>query len=460
MKKLILIIFLISIYLVPGVLHSQKIIMLDADYSIFRYNDSKSVLEIYFAFYHNKFKYKYENNYFNAKAVLGVKLTDEDGKIDILNKEFIMGLKTTDTTSSKLKDKEISQLTFFIEAGKNYSLSLIGSDDKSPLRTDTAYFKFFVPLYNVTDPKISNIELSTSVEKSTNKESNFYKFGLEVVPNPNGLYGNNLKSLYYYFEVYGLKGLKDIPVNLNISVYDINGGKISTKSSSIKDFNDFANMSGSIDVDSLKRGSYLLKVQLAGTDNNIIAESEKKFFLFNNTKTNYIVTDEQGYLKSEFITFTEQQLDDEFEKVLYLRSNIEKNEYEKLKTLDEKRKFIYQFWKRRDNIPETPRLEVRDEFYKRFKEANLKFKQSFMEGWKTDRGRIYIVYGPPNDVEKHYMEANTKNYEIWTYNDVEGGAICVFAETMSTDQGAYFLLHSTLKNELSDTNYKEKLRQM
>jgi len=145
MKKLSLILLLISLSLVPGILHSQKKFMLDADYSIFRYNDSKSVLEIYFAFYQNSFRYVYENNYFNANAVLGIKLTDEDTKTDLINKDFALGLKTTDTSSSKLKNKEISQVTFFVEAGKNYSLTLVGSDNKISSRSDTVSYKFFVP---------------------------------------------------------------------------------------------------------------------------------------------------------------------------------------------------------------------------------------------------------------------------------------------------------------------------
>ncbi|MGV8017781.1 MAG: GWxTD domain-containing protein [Ignavibacteria bacterium] len=460
MKRLILKIILLSLVVSQSVSFAQSKFMFDADYSLFRYTDSKSVLEVYFDFYQNSFKYVYENNYFVAHAVLGFQLTDADTKTDIINKEFRLNLSTTDTTSTKLKTKEISQVTFFIEANKNYSLVLIGSDDNSPVRRDTLKFSFSVPAFTIYPVKASSIQLSTSIEKSANKESSFYKFGVEVVPNPNALFGNTLKSLHYYYELYGFKSfLEGADASLNTFVTGINGDTVLSATDVLKGSNDVMSLNGVINVDTMKSGSYLLNV-CASRNGEVVAKTEKKFFVFNTGKTNYAVTDEEGYLKSEFVTYGEQAIDDEFDKALYLRTAVEKNEFEKLKSVDEKRKFLYKFWRKRDTKPETPRIEVRDEFIKRFREANSKFKQSFSEGWRSDRGRIYIIYGPPTEIERHYMEANTKNYEIWTYDNVEGGTMCVFGETVSSEEGSYYLMHSTIKNELYDIDWKEKLRKM
>lgn len=460
MKRVKNIIILLLILSAPSFAAAQGKFMLDADYALFRYSDTKSVLEVYFNFYQNSFKYAYENNYYVAHAVLGFKLTDEDSKTDIVDKDFVLNLSTTDTTSSKLKNKEISQITLFIEAGKNYSLILVGSDNKSASRSDTVKFNFSVPVYTVSPPMMSHIQLATGIEKSTNKQSSFYKFGFEVVPNPNALFGNTIKSLHYYYELYGLKSrLQDSEASLKMLVTGLNGDTVISKTESIKGSNDIMSLTGSIGVDTLKSGSYLMKLSVVSGEETI-AESQKKFFIFSTAKTNYVITDDEGYLKSEFVTFTEQMLDDEFDKTLYVRTASDKNEYEKIKNLDEKRKFLYRFWKKRDASPETPRIEARDEYLKRMKEANAKFKQSFTEGWKSDRGRIYMLYGPPSEVERHYMEANTKNYEIWTYDNLQGGTMCVFGEIVSTDEGAYYLMHSTIKNELTDNDWKEKLRKM
>lgn len=62
--------------------------------------------------------------------------------------------------------------------------------------------------------------------------------------------------------------------------------------------------------------------------------------------------------------------------------------------------FIEQFWKRRDPTPDTERNEYREEHYRRIAYTNEHFK-TYIPGWKTDRGRVYIMYGPPDEIESH-----------------------------------------------------------
>jgi len=61
-------------------------------------------------------------------------------------------------------------------------------------------------------------------------------------------------------------------------------------------------------------------------------------------------------------------------------------------------------------------------------------------------------------VEKHFMEADIKNYEIWTFDYVEGGTICVFGEVTTSGEGTYNLIHSTMRNEFKDPNWMLKLK--
>ena len=73
-----------------------------------------------------------------------------------------------------------------------------------------------------------------------------------------------------------------------------------------------------------------------------------------------------------------------------------------LGTDDEREEFIEQFWLRRDPTPGTPENEFKDEHYRRIAYANLHFPTATGKaGWKTDRGRIYIVYGPPDEIDDH-----------------------------------------------------------
>ena len=74
-----------------------------------------------------------------------------------------------------------------------------------------------------------------------------------------------------------------------------------------------------------------------------------------------------------------------------------------------------EFWRRRDPTPNTEQNELMDEYYLRVEYANENFSTN-RDGWETDRGRIYILYGEPTDIERHPFEINSKPYEVWYYD--------------------------------------------
>ncbi|MCX6165226.1 MAG: GWxTD domain-containing protein, partial [Ignavibacteriae bacterium] len=92
-------------------------------------------------------------------------------------------------------------------------------------------------------------------------------------------------------------------------------------------------------------------------------------------------------------------------------------------------------------------------------EANKLFKQGFTEGWKTDRGRIYLTYGRPNDIESFPYESDIKGYEIWHYDLLQGGTICVFME-QQPGSGWFIIAHSTIRGELKNDNWKDQLKKI
>lgn len=120
------------------------------------------------------------------------------------------------------------------------------------------------------------------------------------------------------------------------------------------------------------------------------------------------------------------------EDVVYIITPEEKEVFEKLTTVEERDAFITQFWHRRDPDPKTAANEFKDEHYRRLAYANENF-QSGIAGWKTDRGRIYIVHGPPDQREAyptggHYERREYEGggftsvypFERWWYRNVPG----------------------------------------
>ena len=84
--------------------------------------------------------------------------------------------------------------------------------------------------------------------------------------------------------------------------------------------------------------------------------------------------------------------------------------------------FIEQFWERRDPTPDTPANEFKDEHYRRLAYANEHFGWDKVAGWDTDRGHIYIFYGPPDAIRAEPVSVNGiegKRTEIWHYTSIE-----------------------------------------
>ncbi|MDX6576797.1 MAG: hypothetical protein QOE96_2750 [Blastocatellia bacterium] len=98
--------------------------------------------------------------------------------------------------------------------------------------------------------------------------------------------------------------------------------------------------------------------------------------------------------------------------VAYLITEEERKAFKKLETDDERERFIEEFWRRRDPDPDTDENEFREEYYERIAYANEHYA-SGIPGWKTDRGRIYITWGKPDEIETHPSGGtyNRESYE-------------------------------------------------
>ncbi len=85
---------------------------------------------------------------------------------------------------------------------------------------------------------------------------------------------------------------------------------------------------------------------------------------------------------------------------MYIITPEEKAAFKQLSNDEERDNFIEAFWQRRDPTPDTPENEFKEEHYRRIEYANEHFAAG-IPGWKTDRGRMYIKWGPADEVESH-----------------------------------------------------------
>src|SRR5579863_4292756 len=133
----------------------------------------------------------------------------------------------------------------------------------------------------------------------------------------------------------------------------------------------------------------------------------------------------------------EKELDTPYKKWLneedpYIITDEERKAFLQLQTNEEREQFIEAFWQRRDPTPDTVENEFKEEHYRRIAYANERFS-SGIPGWRTDRGRIYIMWGPADELESHTQgelynrpmsegggQTTTYAYETWTYHYMEG----------------------------------------
>ncbi len=120
------------------------------------------------------------------------------------------------------------------------------------------------------------------------------------------------------------------------------------------------------------------------------------------------------------------------EEVVYIIQPEERTAFLQLSTNEEREQFIEQFWQRRNPNPDLAENSFKEEHYRRIAYANERFA-SGIPGWKTDRGRIYIMWGKPDEVESHPAggayerpmeegggETSTYPFEKWRYRYLEG----------------------------------------
>jgi len=102
--------------------------------------------------------------------------------------------------------------------------------------------------------------------------------------------------------------------------------------------------------------------------------------------------------------------DSVWEEIKYIAKQKEKKDFKRLKEPEEIKAFLEKFWSKRDPYPETVLNEFKIEYYKRIQYANNYFPSAFKKGFKSDRGRVYILYGQPDEIERY----------PWTYFGMGG----------------------------------------
>ena len=205
--------------------------------------------------------------------------------------------------------------------------------------------------------------------------------------------------------------------------------------------------------------SYTFVIALIDSLSSTGISTAKKFFVYNPdiVVVDTFETSTTPVLSSTFGSMSEDELDDLFEKSRYLATKTEIDKYERLSNVEGKREFTFEFWKVKEETFGT--AQGNNEFYRTYLQridlCNQRYSTMGKQGWKTDRGRVYLLYGEPTEIERYPNQLETRPYEIWQYTEIEGGVNFVFADL--TGFSDYTLVHSTKRGELRDDNWQRRI---
>jgi len=212
---------------------------------------------------------------------------------------------------------------------------------------------------------------------------------------------------------------------------------------------------GLVDLGGLPPGSYRLEVAANVAGRELARSAEFGMAGFGTDAAIAAATPAARPL-DRFESLSEGQLDSLYAPLIYLMAEDEQGIYSSL-TLDGKRTFLRKFWARRDPTPGTPRNEEEERFYTGIAEANRRFHEggaAEIPGWRTDRGRIFTRYGPPDEVLNRPQAGSTAPYEVWKYTKTRARKFVFYDVTRF---GNYALIWTDERREPSRPNWRDLL---
>jgi GWxTD domain-containing protein len=448
---------LVMLLILPCILYSQGRFEFEFDYAQFAYDSSSNYTELYYSFGQNSLLKVESDTSVSIEGILQIEIRDSITNDIYVDNEWKISHKIIDTSN---KDNSLVGVISFILPKGKYKCTVTGKDslESNAGREYTEYIS--VEPFIGENISISDLQLASNIlQDSPNANSIFFKNSYEVVPLPTSVFGENQPVLFLYMELYNLNEIEhDDPLKLNTLVFNSKGNAVFNKTKLLKSSHNSRVEVGSVVVSKFPTDTYTLVAALIDSTGNYGVSSSKRFYVYNpsvepdETETGGIT----DAFATHFGVMSEEELDDLFDKSKYIANAKEIDQYKKISSLQGKREFLHQFWSARDFDPSTARNEFFFEYLERIKISDQRFGSMGKNGWKTDRGRVYLVYGEPSEIERYPNQIDSKPYEIWYYNEMEGGVIFVFADL--TNFSDYQLIHSTARGELRDDSWFRRIR--
>lgn len=434
-------------------------------HSIFTTPENKPYMETYISILGNSIIFKKnDNGKFQGMVEVGI-LFSRNGQIKTSKKYNLMSPEQKDTLN---RPNFIDQQRFALDTG-DYDLEWIVTDKNNNGKTFSLKEKIRVS-FPYDKINISDIELLSSYSKAES-QGVLTKNGYDLVPYTSDFFPENVSEISFYSEVYNTKSVLGENEKFLISYYI----ESYEKKSQLSKYTAFKReISNSINVllskfgiENLPSGNYNLVVEVKNKNNELVAQ-KKIFFQRKNPNAKIDVNDLTNILIENTFASKITGKDTIADFIRSLRPIASESEKafldNQLKLADTKlmQQFFYNFWQSRSSLaPE----DAWNKYYDDVKAVNAKFGTFVYKGYETDRGRVYLQYGPPDKREEHPNEPNAYPYEIWMYYKLNDNSklnpsqtnkqFIFYIQEFATNN--FQLLHSNALSETHDSRWEMKL---
>ncbi len=431
---------------------SSDSLTIQAGYAAF-YDLSRSsaYVEFYYGLYRHQLGFIGSDtlDYVYAGVFASVKLFDESGiAIDSASTYFLVQAKDT-SELSRTDIRLFDYLPIKLAPGK-YLAEFAVIDDVSKA-SGTTLLTVTVPDYRGGQFAGSDIEFAYEIREVSDIPAETINQRLVkeerlVVPNPTGIYQLKGDSvIFVYSELYGLDAASgdNDSFGVRYCVKDAAGNLVHDFGRAVfRKPGNSAVLSNTLDIGNLEPGRYNLLLEATDLDTKQQTVTAKEFSII-----------DPNAVKAPDKSDVELMINIAW----YRLSEAEKIQIRKL-TSEGQVNFVKQFWREMDDDPSTPENPVYDNTVRQFAFANDHFSTFYgrQDGWKTDRGRVYITYGPYDNETELILPGGSYPLIKWEYYNIEGGVIFIFASDEIAGTSNYQLVHSTHSGEIYNPYWMDK----
>jgi len=451
--------FILLVSLVSSLISAASGIV-TLDYKVFRQPSGEAYMETHLLFDGTTYQFAVkDNDLFQATAEVTIVITDQQGKI--------AGFRKINISSPEIENPfgiDFFDLQRFTLAPGSYALevTILDLNQKNPKASDV---NLAVQISEFpSGPSISDILLISGFGK-TQTPNDLSRSGFDILPSLLNIYPDESKTINFYSELYGTETYFGAgnPFLLMYSLVDAKTMNTleSTRAFRRKTANAIVPVMEAMDIAEVPAGNYFLRVEIADKEGNVLATVDQPVLRLSAASVEPEPSMADN-LREYFYLNQVQDMDslrNYAASIWPICSNSERNFIDnQIKTSEARviRNFVYRVFEQRNpENPEAGWVAYQGEVAK----VNAGYGTRNLPGYATDRGRVYLQYGPPNSLVERHNDNETLPYEIWHYysiNQFRNRRFVFYSPIAVTTN--FELIHSDMWGEVTNPRWNQLVK--